>query len=81
LSYTKETTENPVKDFSPDYKAYSIVRVGNKKYQLVSIDFDSKSGSVASTTVVKEYDSEARALKELQTGLAEAARKFRKQEF
>lgn len=78
LSYSKDTAENPVK-FEPDYKAYSIVRLGHKRYVLVTIDLDSKTMTAGPVSETVEYETESRCVSEMNKKLATRAVQFRKE--
>lgn len=80
LSYTTKT--DPELELNLDYKAYAIVKLGSKKYAVAVIEFDSKQQKSTQTVDMSNvYESEMRALKEVQNGLKEAALVFRKQNF
>lgn len=79
LSYTSETVQNSVPILA-DYTAYSIVRLGHKKYAVAAVEFDSKALVADSkVTIIQEFETEMGALKVLQQKLAEKSKVFRKE--
>lgn len=79
VEYSKETEEKSVKEFTPDYKTYCIIRKGPKQYILATVDIDSGTMSASNAVEGQEFESEGRALRELQARLANQAVKFRKE--
>lgn len=79
VEYTKEEQQDSMSILA-DYTAYSIVRLGHKKYAVAAVEFDSKALVADSkVTIIQEFETEMGALKVLQQKLAEKSKQFRKE--
>lgn len=67
-----------IPDFKPDHCAFSVLRLGNRRFKVVKVDIELSSLQSQVTVLDSVYDNEARAISEMNKLLADQSLKMRK---
>lgn len=65
------------KVFTPDHQAYSILKLSNKEFKIIKVDIELSTLQSVATMLESVYDSESRAVMEMNKLFADQSKKMR----